>query len=80
MSMNVSMLTSDRTHVSGKVTVGNSVIDVPTFEIEAGLCQTDREQLVMDKALELNPDLALAHASLSNSTPASNHTKKDDLI
>lgn len=56
------MLTGDSTHIAGQVSIGQSLITVPSFEVAAGLCQSEREQLLLDKALELNPDLSLTRA------------------
>lgn len=63
MTMQVLMLTGDNQHVGGEVGIGESVIKVPAFEVAAGLRQSEREQLLLDKALELNPDLSLTRAA-----------------
>ncbi|MGP5192883.1 hypothetical protein ACTXJO_04495 [Psychrobacter celer] len=62
MTMQVLMLTGDTSHVSGQVGIGQSIIEVPSFEVAVGLCQKEREQLLLDKALEISPDLSLTRA------------------
>ena len=62
MTMQVLMLTGDSQHVGGEVAIGQSVIKVPSFEVAEGLCQSEREQLLLDKALEISPDLSLTRA------------------
>lgn len=63
MKMEVLMLTGDATHIAGQVSIGQSLIAVLSFEVAAGLRQSEREQLLLDKALELNPDLSLTRAN-----------------
>lgn len=60
--MKILMLTGDSQHVGGEVSIGQSVIKVPAFEVAAGLRQSEREQLLLDKALEISPDLSLTRA------------------
>lgn len=62
MTMQVLMLTGDSQHVGGEVGIGQSVIKVPAFEVAIGLRQSEREQLLLDKALEISPDLSLTRA------------------
>ena len=62
MKMEVLMLTGDATHIAGQASIGQSLIAVPSFEVAAGLCQSEREQLLLDKALEISPDLSLTRA------------------
>lgn len=71
MTMEVLMLTGDNQHVGGEVGIGQSVIKVPSFEVAAGLCQKEREKLLINKALELNPDLSLTRANSLFWQPAS---------
>lgn len=63
MTMEVLMLTGDNGHVGGQVGIGQGIIEVPSFEVAVGLCQKEREQLLLDKALEISPDLSLTRAS-----------------
>lgn len=63
MTMQVLMLTGDDSHIAGQVEIGQILITVPSFGVAAGLCQSQREQLLLDKALEINPDLSLTRAS-----------------
>ncbi len=72
MTMQILMLTGDSTHIAGQVRIGQSLIAVPSFEVAAGLRQSEREQLLLDKALELNPDLSLTRANSMFWQPATN--------
>jgi hypothetical protein len=60
--MNVNMLTGDASHVGGQVTIGRHRVHVADFEVSPDLNQDERENAVIDKALELNPDIALTRA------------------
>lgn len=63
--MAVNMMTTDESIIgkrvaSGQVTIGGLVIDVPVFDVEQLASQSECEALLLDKALEMNPDLVLA--------------------
>lgn len=51
-------------YINGQVVVGVCSLTVPRMKVNAQQCasQNEREQFLIDKALELNPDLVLMRA------------------
>ena len=58
-NITINMMTYEGGQVSGQVTVLGLLLDVPAIDIDDTLSRSECEHLIINKALELNPDLVL---------------------